>query len=208
MNWRATRAPDSSSEVQGIHIAAANRSLPKRLIVSVRKSRSDRRVSANASQCAERIAETAVKGVIQVANAFAVPELVDSERIAAHCQELLRRTAVADMRAREAFAVSGDITEANMERLVEYLLGEEGQANEDYQQRATMFYKIAEFFSQGRAYSPPTEEEFWTGAAEIASIVDVVLAGEGRSATDYNCRAQLFAKSAEVFPFRTEVRSN
>lgn len=206
-----------------IRFPAATPSLPNRLVRSVTNGRARRRISANAGQCAERNAETDAKKMIQVADSST---FVDSEirtallaslegdgiTIGENWLDLLRRSRLADMQASEAFATSRDITEAKMERLVESLLHEEGQSTEDYRQRAIMFGKIAEFFSQRKSYIVERRKNSWTGASEISRtmqvIVDDVLAEEGRSATDYNCRAQLFAKSAEVFPFTADLRSS
>lgn len=105
---------------------------------------------------------------------------------------------------REAFANGGGITELSMDRLVDSLLKEDGQSAEDYQRRAKYFDLIAEFFRQGKAYSVQTEEPAYA-ARTMQNLVDSILANDGRSAADYNVRAQFFAKSAEVFPFNAEV---
>lgn len=107
--------------------------------------------------------------------------------------------------AREAFANGGEITELGMERLISSLLKEEGQSAEDYQRRAIFFHLIAEFFRQGKAYRAEVDEP-GRDARTMQILVDSILAEDGRSATDYNARAQFFAKSAEVFPFKAEVR--
>jgi hypothetical protein len=218
-------------KAQVIGFSPSTTPLSNHLTCSVRRNgRSDSRVFANAKQCAERNAETASNGVIHVNGASSFPKLVQSEIVGLpaslegdqgafgeHCEELLKRSAtgLADLCAREAFVISGEITETDMERLVESLMREEGQSMEDYRERAIMSGKIDEFFREGRTYSALKEESCLgaTDATEIARtmqvIVDVVLAGDGRSATDYNCRAHLFAKSAEVFPFiNDEVLSN
>lgn len=109
--------------------------------------------------------------------------------------------------AREAFANGGEITELGMDRLVDSLLKEEGQSAEDYQRRAKFFHLIAEFFRQGKAFSSAeTDAPSGHAARTMQSLVDSILAKDGRSAADYNVRAQFFAKSAEIFPFNAEVR--
>ncbi|CAM6127595.1 unnamed protein product [Calypogeia fissa] len=102
--------------------------------------------------------------------------------------------------AREAFATRGEITEVDMDRLVDTLL-QEGQSAKDYQRRAIFFNLIAEFFQQGKAFSAENDDS----RTSMQTLVDLILAEDGRSATDYNARAQFFAKSAEVFPFKAEV---
>lgn len=130
-------------------------------------------------------------------------EVFQSRRWSDAARDQLAALSDGGLSARDTFANGGDITELNMERLVDALLKEEGQSMEDYQRRGTFFSLIAEFFRQRRAYSAEMDEH--TRAARTMQIVvDSILAEDGRSATDYNARAQFFAKSAEVFPFNAE----
>lgn len=205
---------DLLSGAQEIRVSALSQSLPdQHPIRSATNGRALSLISANAGKCAERNAETAAKNITPAAGYYT---FVDSEITALPAAREGNRMAIGGhyigREARKALAITGDITVANMESLVESLLSEKGQSTEDYRQRAEMFGKIAEFFSKRRVDNAE-QKRFWTGgASEIAStmqvIVDVVLAEEGRSATDYKCRAQLFAKSAEVFPFTADIRSS
>ncbi|CAM6097513.1 unnamed protein product [Calypogeia fissa] len=210
----------SVTEAQEIRSPQSMASFLNRLVCSVANGRSLRPISASARQIHERNGRTAAKNTMNGAcpcafvdsEITALPAALESTgtSIEERCHDLLKRSELPDLSAREAFIISEDITEANMERLVQSLVQEEGQSMEDYRQRAIMFAKIAEFFSQRKAYSAE-EEKSWTGAdvaRTMQAMVDVVLAEEGRSAKDYSYRAQLFRKSAEVFPFMADSLSS
>ncbi|KAG6552660.1 hypothetical protein Mapa_005607 [Marchantia paleacea] len=99
-------------------------------------------------------------------------------------------------------------SEAVIERLLESLpIYDQGTSAEHYRIRAVVYGKIGQYFSKGqvRKYNTVNNKQNAKDSVKMLTamqqLADLILAEEGRSAADYNCRAQFFQNSAEIFCF-------
>ncbi|BFI32344.1 hypothetical protein MPTK2_4g05020 [Marchantia polymorpha subsp. ruderalis] len=97
-------------------------------------------------------------------------------------------------------------SEALIDRLLESLpIYDQGTSTEHYRIRAVVYGKIGEYFSKGQVRDNNTLETKQNAMDSVKmltamqQLADLILAEEGRSAADYNCRAQFFQNSAEIF---------
>ncbi|KAL2631669.1 hypothetical protein R1flu_016355 [Riccia fluitans] len=87
-----------------------------------------------------------------------------------------------------------------MQQFTDFILAAEGQSSADYNCRAHFFKNSAEIFCKGAEKSTGGNEDLDRGRAErvLRNLEDAVLRSNGRSASDYSHRAEVFGTTADA----------